>query len=584
MTTMNKKTSFIFIFLIFFIAGGIYLDQSTYFSSVENKLQKISIPSPLILFCEKAEIIKRMGLTYVLPDDYSAFFNSETGDFQLRDVIDMVDASNLDHLKNRSIPDQIPQEKFPSSLVMDKKMISTISTGIPVLSIVVEKKDLYDPLSGIFTNAGEKGKKWERLSFISLYEGGKLLLATSAGIRVHGGDDRSDPVKGLRFYFRDLYGCNQQKRQELTKILFGEKKEPLKRIVVRLEPGYFNAIGLDISRQIGCITPDTKPVKVYLNGSSYGKVFLLTEHISKDYFTAHYGHDNYICARALGSRIRKPGEYYALRSWARNKDIKMTMKEVEKKVDIENLTRWWISQIYCASNDTIQGPILIDKNRRDAKWFLINWDMDHSIRNVFEPDRKMWEQELVLFRVMDKESNLRGRNKKRPRAVLFRRLCREDPEYLKYFEQLLMNTLNHKLTGSFFESRVSYYENIASDLGFKAFHGKNIRHFFKHRHSFVMKLMRKYFDSPEIYFCRIKGPEDMNYKIDGFIAESEYEGQYFRGSQITVEVVNNNGKNVSFWLINGNKIKSFGNKLTYNVNSETTIEPVFSPQQYQSQS
>jgi hypothetical protein len=260
------------------------------------------------------------------------------------------------------------------------------------------------------------------------------------------------------------------------------------------------------------------------------------------------------------------------------------MREVDKYVDVENLSLWWISQLFCAGNTIYQGPIVLDKSKPDSKWFWINWDMDQSFKNNFEPGKEnTWEQELNLYNVINNpEKDKKNRQTKfyqgdDPRAVLFRRMSREDPEFKKYFQRLFMNVMNHKLTLEFLESRVDYYEktNIASGVPDTRF-TNGLRLFIKHRPEYLRILMQRYFKSPESFHCKVNGPKDVIYEIDGFSSKSGYEGWYFKGSDITVNVRSKSGKPLSYWMVNGQKIESNNNQLRYTINSATSIEPNFS--------
>jgi len=86
--------------------------------------------------------------------------------------------------------------------------------------------------------------------------------------------------------------------------------------------------------------------------------------------------------------------------------------------------------------------------------------------------------------------------------------------------------------------------------------------------------MQKHFNSPESYQCIIKGPDNIEYEIDGYSSSSGYKGWYFKGSQISIKV-NDDRKTVSYWLVNGKKYESYNNKLIYTVVTETIVKPVF---------
>jgi hypothetical protein len=563
-----RGTLFIIISLMGFILFGIILEQSDYFTPIRVGLQDRSIPSPLLNFGKRGQIMKRLGLQYVVPKDFSRLFNQKTGDFEIGNTISL-DTSRLKYRKDWANPKQITPDKMPSSLVMDKKITSQ---KIPILSVVIDRHDLYDQFTGIFKNYFKKGRSWERPCYISYYQGGKLLFATGAGVRVHGGKSRSHKLKSIRLYFRDIYGSDQFK----PGILFDRGSEPLKHLVVRKTvEGYsfVNPLAFDISREIGSIAPQAKPVKLYLNGSLYGHgTFELIEHLSREYVMSHYGHDNFIFYRIKG-RKNVPDEYRELMRWARRGNAKITMEEAQKRINIDNFSRWWISHLFCANSDPYQGVALLDKSKVDPRWFWINWDMDHSFRNVYERDiQNLWEQKKIIYELMFKKRKVTKRD---PRAVIFRRLLNEDPEYRNYFQQLLTQVLNHRLNQNYLKSVVDFYEKTAISFGItdrKYFN--EIRLFMKHRPAFLMKLMQRYCSYPEVYPCQVKGPEGIIYRIDGFVHRTGFMGWYFKDSEITVEVERYQ-KNISHWIVNGKRVNSQGRKLVHVIDAATVIKPVF---------
>jgi len=547
-------------------------------------LQDCSIPSPLLNFGKRGQIMKKLGLKYVVPKDYSKLINPKTGNFEIKNIIS-IDSSLLKYREAWTNPKKISPKKVPSSIIMDPKIISK---GIPLLSVVIDNDDLYDDATGIFTNYYKKGRNWERPCFVSYYEEGKLLFATGAGVRVHGGRSRKKKNKSIKLYFRDIYGFDEFKRG----ILFNKGSEPLSHLIVRNDTRggihYLSPLCYDISKKIGCITPETHPVMFYLNGSHHGmeeKIILdgehhgwgiqfsLTEHLSKEYLISHYGHDNFIFIRSKNKKKQIHYEYKEMIRWAKNWDGRMTMEEATKRIDIQNLSYWWISQLFLSNNDIYQGLAILDKSKPDSKWFWINWDMDHCIRNSFSQNIKnIWEQELTFYNIVKSRYP-----KNEPRAILFNRLRNESPQFVKYFNRLTIDTLNHKVTHNFLKSIVDKYKEIAILLGVdNLYYLSRVRLFFKHRPKFMMKLMQKYFNSPKTYYCQVKGPDDIIYEIDGFITRSEYKGIYFKNYLIKIKIVNDYREKLLHWIINGKKIRSPNNILAFPINSETIIKPVFS--------
>ena len=208
---------------------------------------------------------------------------------------------------------------------------------------------------------------------LSYYEDGVLRHASGAGLRIHGGSSRfGKGLQSYRVFFRREYGVEEF----APGVIFGSESHPLRRIVVhndvRLHTRRYwhltNPLAYDIARKIGCLTVDTKPVRFYLNGESQG-LYVLSEHLGPNYFRTHFGHEDFFPTIPEGNRL-----------WTRVSRLRhMTMATVGELIDLENLTRWFLSILMCDTHDAFQAPNQFrDERRPGAKWFWINWDMDAS--------------------------------------------------------------------------------------------------------------------------------------------------------------------------------------------------------------
>jgi hypothetical protein len=251
---------------------------------------------------------------------------------------------------------------------------------------------------------------------------------------------------------------------------------------------------------------------------------------------------------------------------------------------IDNLCRWFMSQFYTAGYDMYQGPVVLDRSRPDSKWFWINWDMDGSFANNAEPEKEnIWEQENNIRNVMTNPPRDRADPKTKryqnedPRAILFRRMHHEDPQFRLYFERLYMDVINHRLTPWYLDAWFDRWsrEIMSINPNEKAFLEKKRRPFISHRSAYLRQLMQKYFDSEESFPCTVEGLEKTVAIIDGFQHERDCEGWYFKGSTITVTLVGENDKRIDHWTINGRRTAHGSQELTHTIDSPTTIRPVF---------
>jgi len=572
-----KKILLIVLFLISFAALGFRLERSDYFGITRDRLQKMTLPSPPLKLGKRGTLLEKMGLRYVFPNDYSQFYDPKTGQFNFENIVSLA-STRSEYQSNWIDHRQIPPEDYPSSKLLD---LPTINRGIPILSVAIGEKDFNDPETGIIENRKRKGKAWERPCFISYYDKGKLLFASGAGVRVHGGSKHVRKSESLRFYFRKSYGFDAFP----PGIIFTKKSVPIKQIIARIEYNYASLLALDISKRIGCLAPAGHPISVYVNGKKYGKRYALTEHLDEDWLRSRYGHDDFILLRTTGhpEARRKSAPYQRLIQWANSENIDMTMAEVGKYVHVENLSRWFISQLFTAGYDMYQGPLLRDRTVPGATWFWVNWDMDQSFRNTNEPQKdNFWEQEVNFHNVMlnpkrDRKSPKTGRyQNKDPRAILFRRMHQEDPAFKKYFERLFMKVMNHKLSPEYLRAWVDGHQRAITplDTDDQVFFDQ-LRLYVRHRPAYLRELMRKYFGSSESYSCRIIGQGDRQYHIDGYPHTPPYQGWYFKDHEISVGVNPIPGEQVAHWLVNGQALAKNAQQLSYRVDRPTIIEPVF---------
>lgn len=84
--------------------------------------------------------------------------------------------------------------------------------SISTFSITTDLENLFDPTSGIYVNALNRGISWERPATVELINpDGSAGFEANAGLRIRGGYSRNDfnPKHAFRFYFRSVYGVGK---------------------------------------------------------------------------------------------------------------------------------------------------------------------------------------------------------------------------------------------------------------------------------------------------------------------------------------------------------------------------------------
>ena len=170
---------------------------------------------------------------------------------------------------------------MPVSAVTTATYLLGESTGLPVLSLVTDPAHLWDEATGIYTNAGERGRGWERPVTVEwLSSEGEVGFSVGAGLRIHGRHGRQLPKQSFRLYFRGEYGS-----RELAYPLFGiAPGQTYGRLVLRAGSndswsGYGrqavyvrDQLVRDLHGAMGQVAARGRWVALYLNGAYWGAV------------------------------------------------------------------------------------------------------------------------------------------------------------------------------------------------------------------------------------------------------------------------------------------------------------------------
>ncbi len=514
------------------------------------------------------KILKKLTLVKPIPNDESRFPATEN---------EIYDLETITFQKKRQIDDALytinPQraQGLESTLILAGK---ENRKGWPIFSIAIREDDLFDPETGIVANTDKRGRKWERLSEISYIEDGKVLFSTMAGLRLHGGKRRTTkPFNSYRVYFRDSYGA----REFPPHLLYPDDPDPtsLRTIVLHTTdwpPGYpmNNILALDITREIGGITPRTRLIEIYLNGESLGMGVAL-EHMSRKQWRARWKHDQFNFYRFRSDIQSEDNAMYVKRFWAPTTARPLSFENVASSIDLDNFTRHVFSWVFSATDDYCQGVAVLDKSDPDAKLFWINWDMDQSFWDHgkwINPEivRENWEQ--PAFAKLYKKRHFCGRTR------LFTRLINETEEYTSYVADMVTELLNHKLTEKFLDTRVQYYKHMMEEFGephseYIAF----LEQFMNKRPDYIRKDMKLKFGLEGPYSCDVTVPEGERLIIDGYPVDADYHGKYFKGQKCLLQLPDNLKDKLDHWLVNGKNVRS--NPLELTMSEHTEVQAVF---------
>ncbi len=464
-----------------------------------------------------------------------------------------------------SDPQVLPSTKLVPTELRD--------SGAPILSIYLDKRDR----RSLLNRPHARGRAAERSAYVSYFDSGRLVFGSGAGIRPHGGRSRSDPnAKSFRLYLRGTYGAEKFP----PRLIADEQIDPLQRIVVRIDQSLDNfgvewhlvsPMAYDIARQAGALTPMTKPVVLVINGKSRGP-YVLTEYLDDKYVEATYGHGQFTLVRSkLDRRTTRfqsgdLASYRAFLAFVRSAN-EHTLSEINSQVDLDNLSRWFLSMIICGTTDYFQGPLIHDDFKTDAKWFWINWDMDNSFMSAGKRSRERpWEVDIY--------DEIVTRFHRDPRSQLLRTLTTRHPGYRRQLLETYTEIMNHRVTREFVAGRLDHYDEVGRLLGISDLRSiERIRLYLELREPIVRNRLGSRLGGGAAIEVSVKVPDGRSLEIDGSPMTSDYRGWYYETLPIEVEIPEHDLADFSHWLVNGQEVREVS--IRPDGTDDLTIRPIF---------
>lgn len=408
-------------------------------------------------------------------------------------------------------------------------------------------------------NRQERGAEWESPGFFAWIESGQLRFSSRVAVRLHGGwTRRFADLVAYRVYFRRRDGAYRFPAE-----LMPEHRGPdLSRLVLRQNGrqdrwGRFwqweNQLALDVARRVGYPAPHQRSAMFFLNGQPMG-LRMVTEHISPSYYREHYGHDDFWIYDTKNSSadsaapLRGPLDAYrALAASARRPGV-LTMAEVGRVIDLDNLARWYATTLLLGTLDRMQGPLARDQKDPASRWFWTAWDLDQSFGKGSPPVRPSWEVDTITNRGALRSPDLR--------AYLVRRLSSDDPDFQRFLAAVVVDALNHRVTESFVSERLAHYRGLAEahDSGREAIDA--LEAFLRRRPAVVRSQLAEALALGAAQPLTVSGPPGRTWLVDGYPCSTRFTGWYFRDTPAVLRPAEGDADDFSHWSVDGERVTS----------------------------
>ena len=285
-------------------------------------------------------------------------------------------------------------------------------TSLPAVSLVTDLDHLFHPDLGIYVNAQNKGRYWERPTSVELIDpqGLEPGFTKDAGMRMRGGFSRSgnNPKHAFRLFFRGSYAG------DLEYPLFGnEGTDIFEKVDLRTPQNYSWSFrgdnrntflrevwSRDTQGAMGHVYTKSRYYHLYINGVYWG-IFMSQERVSKEFASSYFGgdEDNFdVVKHNRSDNFRyeaTDGTNSAWNSiWNYVADQQISAGEFEiikQNVDLNSLIDYIMINAYEGDTDGSPSAFLssfkrsnnwyaiFDRTNPDTKWTFYQHDGEHSL-------------------------------------------------------------------------------------------------------------------------------------------------------------------------------------------------------------
>lgn len=282
-----------------------------------------------------------------------------------------------------------------SNIFSHTYFIQEPETNIPVISISVNSKMLFDPVHGMFmkgTNAIDTLWKlpganfWSRNEIplnVELFEAdGKCVYRSLSGFRLFGGMSRLFPQKSMAIVARKRYGQKRIKHR-----IFGDGGlKKFKFLVLRNSGSDFgkthfrDALMTSLLDDWDIEKQDYRASHLYINGDYWG-IYNIREKVNRYFLADHHGIDEDSIDLIEHRYSRKTGSkyhYLKMLNFLRTNELsdRTNYAVLQSMMEVENFMDYQIAQIYFDNQDAGGNIKFWRPQTPEGKWRWIMYDTD----------------------------------------------------------------------------------------------------------------------------------------------------------------------------------------------------------------
>lgn len=294
---------------------------------------------------------------------------------------------------------------------------------------------------------------------------------------------------------------------------------------VLIDEDDLNIPAYDMVRAAGGVSPLTEWGLVSVNGEK-PRWRVLLEPVDDDFLRSWWGHTDLDLIKGKAFAVKRG----TLASWdalmAVTERRGWTAADVAPLIDLSHLTAVHFVALFITmgtNGELWQTNFLVDHAQTPPRMHAVGWDLDHTF------DEGPADDTFAEQRRRASESTERG-----PMQItkMMIALLDNDPAFRQTYLRFAERTMNHVLTPAWWDAERRYGAGARVDPA----RLESINRFFRERAPFLSVSLARDLGLPPPRVARVEVQGGGRLTIDGFPQRGRYEGRYFEGGALEVDV------------------------------------------------
>ncbi len=443
-------------------------------------------------------------------------------------------------------------------------------TSLPVVSIGVDPKSMFDPVKGMYMMGPDASKEkpyyganfWKKMELpinVELFEpGGAAGFTSGAGMKIAGNFSRQFPKKSLSIYFKKKYGTSKLKYP-----LFPDfpKVTKFKVFILRNNGNNYgrammrDGLASSLTKGLEVDYQKFRPCVVFINGKYWG-LYNIREKSTARYFKSNYNVKKKNLDLIKKMAIVQAGDaaaYNNLTGYLETNDMRKERhyKHISNMMDIDNFIDYNLLELYIVNTD---WPGNNNKRWRErkpgAKWRWFIFDCDAGF--------EAWQQDLAKDMITFATDPDGPGYPNPPWSTLVLRKLLKNKDFRNRFISRAATHLNTRFSKTGVHKRIDeiaamIYDEIPRD--YDRWNYKDewedevdiLKGFASERADYMFLNFARYFKTNGTAKLKIEGTGGRVF-IDGLdTGKSRYSGKYFKGTRLTLKAIPYRGKKFLKW-------------------------------------